>query len=40
MHVKYENRYGIKLAADLYTPKDLDKSKKYPAIVIGPPYGG
>ena len=22
MHVKYENRYGIKLAADLYTPKD------------------
>ena len=40
MHVKYENRYGIKLAADLYTPKGLDKSKKYPSIVIGPPYGG
>ena len=39
-HVKYENRYGIKLAADLYTPKNLDKSKKYPGIVIGPPYGG
>ena len=39
-HVRYENRYGIELAADLYTPKDLDKSKKYSGIVIGPPYGG
>ena len=39
-HVRYENRYGIEIAADLYTPKNLDKSKKYPAIVIGPPYGG
>ena len=40
IHVKYENRYGIELAADLYTPKNLDQSKKYPGIVIGPPYGG
>ena len=39
-HVRYENRYGIELAADLYTPKDLDKSKKYAGIIIGPPYGG
>ena len=39
-HVRYENRYGIELAADLYTPKDLDKSKKYSGIIIGPPYGG
>jgi fermentation-respiration switch protein FrsA (DUF1100 family) len=39
-HVRYENRYGIELAADLYTPKNLDKSKKYPGIIIGPPYGG
>ena len=40
IHVKYENRYGIKLAGDLYIPKNIDKSKKYPGIVIGPPYGG
>ena len=39
-HVRYENRYGIELAADLYTPKNLDKSKKYIGIIIGPPYGG
>lgn len=38
--VTYKNRYGIELAADLYTPKNLDESIKYPAIVAGPPYGG
>jgi len=39
-HVRYENRYGIEIAADLYTKKDLDKSQKNPGIIIGPPYGG
>lgn len=39
-HVTYKNRYGITLAGDLYVSKDLDTSAKYPAIVIGPPYGG
>jgi len=39
-HVFYPNRYGIKLAADLYTAKELDKNAKHPAIVIGPPYAG
>lgn len=39
-HVFYSNRYGIRCAADLYLPKDLDESKKYPAVVIGPPYAG
>ncbi len=38
--VNYKNRYGIELAGDLYTPKAMDKNTKYPAIVIGPPYGG
>ena len=38
--VRYKNRYGIELSADLYTSKDLDKTQTYPAIVIGPPYGG
>ena len=39
-HVRYPNRYGIALAGDLYTMKNLDKTGKHPAIVIGAPYGG
>ena len=38
--VSYKNRYGITVVADMYLSKDVDKSKKYPAIVIGTPYGG
>ena len=37
--VAYPNRYGIRIVADMYQPKDIDKSKKYPALVITP-YGG
>ena len=25
--VRYPNRYGIEIAADLYLPKDLDKER-------------
>ena len=39
-HVRYNNRYGIAIAADLYKAKDLDETKKYPALIIGAPYGG
>ena len=39
-HVRYRNRYGIALAGDLYTPKDMDRSKKHMAVVVGAPYGG
>ncbi|XEQ93634.1 hypothetical protein SCACP_25310 [Sporomusa carbonis] len=38
--ISYKNRFGITIAADLYLPKDIDKSKKYAAIVVGTPYGG
>ncbi|HPQ67508.1 MAG TPA: alpha/beta hydrolase [bacterium] len=38
--VTYKTRYGITVAADMYLPKDIDKSQKYPAIVVGTPYGG
>lgn len=38
--VSYPNRYGITISADLYLPKDIDKSKKYAALVVGTPYGG
>lgn len=40
VHVRYRNRYGLILAGDLYTAKDMDKTEKYPAIVVGAPYGG
>ena len=38
--VQYKNRYGIIIAAHMYLSKDIDKSKKYPALIIGTPYGG
>ncbi len=40
MKVTYTNRFGITLAADMYMPKNMDSSKKYPALVVGTPYGG
>lgn len=38
--VSYNNRFGIRIAADLYLPKDFDESKKHAAVIIGAPYGG
>lgn len=38
--ISFNNRFGIKIAADLYLPKDLDESKKHAALIIGAPYGG
>jgi fermentation-respiration switch protein FrsA (DUF1100 family) len=38
--VSYKNRFGIKVAADLYLPKEFDESKKHAAIIVGAPYGG
>lgn len=39
-HVYYKNRYGIELSGDLYMAKDADMTKQYPALVVGPPFGG
>ncbi len=39
-HVRFNNRYGMTIAGDLYTSNNLDESKKYPAIIVGAPYGG
>lgn len=39
-HVRYNNRYGLAIAGDLYKSKELDESRQYPAIIIGAPYGG
>lgn len=38
--VVFKNRYDITVSADMYLPKDLEMSKKHPAIVIGHPFGG
>lgn len=38
--VQYKNRYGMELAGELYTEKDMDLTAKYPAIIVGAPYGG
>ena len=37
--VYFKNRYGITLAGDLYIPKNIDKSKKYPAVAVSGPFG-
>lgn len=38
--VRYPNRYNMMIAGDLYMAKNIDKKKKYPAIIVGAPYGG
>lgn len=38
--VSYTNRLGIKLVADLYTPKGIDRTRRHPALVVGHPFGG
>lgn len=38
--VPYKNRYGMEIAGELYTAKNMDVTKKHPAIIVGAPYGG
>lgn len=35
--VSYNNRFGIRIAADLYLPKDFDETKKHTAVIIVAP---
>ena len=37
--VSFYNRLGITLVADLYIPKNLDRSQRHAALVVGGPYG-
>lgn len=37
--VTFHNRYGITLVADMYTPKNMQKEAKLPAIAVAGPYG-
>ena len=39
-HVRYRNRFGIMLAADLYVPAGTEAGDALPAAVVGPPYSG
>lgn len=38
--VKFKNRVLITVVGDMYIPKNINKSKKYAAIVVGHPFGG
>lgn len=38
--VRFKNRILIDIAADMYIPKNIDRSKKHVAIVVGHPFGG
>lgn len=38
--VTYKNRYGFQIVGELYTIKQMNKTKKYPALIVGAPYGG
>lgn len=38
--VSYKNRYGFEVSGELYYLKNVDQSKKYPALIVGAPYGG
>ena len=37
--VKFQNRFGITLVGDLYTPKAMNQNDKLPAIAISGPFG-
>ena len=38
--VKFKNRVNITVVGNLYSPKNIDKTKKYPAVIVGHPFGG
>ena len=37
--VKFKNIYGMEVCGNLFTPKDMEKGKKYSAIIVGHPMG-
>ena len=38
--VTFTNRLGIQLVGDLYVPKNADRSRRHPTLIVGHPYGG
>ena len=37
--VTFKNQYGMKVAGNLFMPKDIDRKTKNAAIVVGHPMG-
>src|SRR3974390_1513885 len=37
--VTFKNQYQMKVAGNLFIPKNLDRNAKHPAIVVGHPMG-
>ena len=37
--VTFENQYKMKVAGNLFTPRNMDKNKQYSAIIVGHPMG-
>ncbi|WP_347549078.1 alpha/beta hydrolase [Pseudalkalibacillus hwajinpoensis] len=37
--VSFENQYNMEVAGNVFIPKDLNKNKKHPAIIVGHPMG-
>lgn len=38
--ISFQNRYGMDIVGEIYSLKELDMNKKYPALIVGAPYGG
>jgi fermentation-respiration switch protein FrsA (DUF1100 family) len=38
--VRFKNKFGVEILGHLYVSKDINRSRKYPAIIVGTPYGG
>ena len=36
--VRFKNTYGMDVVGTLFTPKQMESSKKYPALVVGHPF--
>jgi len=36
--VRFKNTYGMEVVGTLFTPNQMDRSKKYPALVVGHPF--
>lgn len=37
--VRFNNTYGMEIVGTLFTPTRMESGKKYPALVVGHPYG-
>ncbi|WBU60571.1 alpha/beta hydrolase [Paracoccus albus] len=38
-NVRFTNTYGMEVVGTLFTPRQMDSGRRYPALVVGHPYG-